>query len=771
MQTKTRIVFRSAMLCLTIQFLNTAAGQRSPETITYELFLTVEPTDAAIRVTSDYPDVGGSLPDVVVYDDDVKNDFDWAADTNCGQTATGRNIVDFDCNKLYTITFAVVGGDVEFEFQWMTCQTNYGYQTATHGFYCLSDNPSGENNRADLEIVYTSQGAFKVRPLDISTPTGKTEYITDYFTSPVDWVWPHDRVAYCGTDTDCLKDASRVNYFISPQVSDSTHYVLSASEFRVPSTGDGYAYTETWTWNNKTIDFASGAELIVKGEFNADGLTLGTQSGSWDGIRFDSGSSGTIESSEITGVSSAYGAIRVFGTSVTIDDVVLKNPSAANGIYVSGSGAFAVIHDTSIEGNDNGVTFTSSAGGQMWRDTLAVNHAAVAAYYYASPYLRSYPDHSAGSNELGGNDNGVIAGNSATVYAGSDTYAGSNQFCPSAAYEDAWAFSSASIEARRNYWPAGSPDVSGTVDTANVLGSSSCVGIARKGSGTLSPFAAIPDITFDERLSIAVDDMHRAAAGPAVETGVALAEVAKRLKEIRADSPGLEPADAALVALFELARLQRNQDQRKYFEDLAWQSGPDQATALGILIQAYQFWGEQSRARETAQTLAKLYPDQWHAFYAGLSLFDMALASSDYGAANEALLLLAARDKIESGRLAAAWSELTRRSQGAFMRPADPRTRLEAATGSSESIIGVAAAYPNPFNPTTTVTFRLDTGASTSVRVFDSVGRQVATLADSWREPGMHAAAWNAASLSTGTYFVVIRAGRSATVLPLVLTK
>ncbi|ARA94059.1 hypothetical protein AWN76_013455 [Rhodothermaceae bacterium RA] len=70
---------------------------------------------------------------------------------------------------------------------------------------------------------------------------------------------------------------------------------------------------------------------------------------------------------------------------------------------------------------------------------------------------------------------------------------------------------------------------------------------------------------------------------------------------------------------------------------------------------------------------------------------------------------------------------------------------------------GVAALlpnYPNPFNPATTLPFRLEHPARLRLTVHDLLGRRMATVAEGFYLPGDHAATWNAEALPSGFYMV-----------------
>jgi enterochelin esterase-like enzyme len=64
--------------------------------------------------------------------------------------------------------------------------------------------------------------------------------------------------------------------------------------------------------------------------------------------------------------------------------------------------------------------------------------------------------------------------------------------------------------------------------------------------------------------------------------------------------------------------------------------------------------------------------------------------------------------------------------------------------------------YPNPFNSTTSLTFRLPLDAThpagASLRVYDVLGREITTLMDGVRTPGIYKVEWDAAAASSGFY-------------------
>jgi hypothetical protein len=66
--------------------------------------------------------------------------------------------------------------------------------------------------------------------------------------------------------------------------------------------------------------------------------------------------------------------------------------------------------------------------------------------------------------------------------------------------------------------------------------------------------------------------------------------------------------------------------------------------------------------------------------------------------------------------------------------------------------------YPNPFNPSTTINFRLAEDSKVSLKVFDLLGQEVATLLNSNMAAGSHQVDFNASSLNSGVYLYKIEA-------------
>ncbi len=67
--------------------------------------------------------------------------------------------------------------------------------------------------------------------------------------------------------------------------------------------------------------------------------------------------------------------------------------------------------------------------------------------------------------------------------------------------------------------------------------------------------------------------------------------------------------------------------------------------------------------------------------------------------------------------------------------------------------------FPNPFNPSTTIRFQLSQSGETTLKAFDLLGRQVATLVEGPLDAGRHQVHFNASHLSNGVYYYTLQSG------------
>jgi hypothetical protein len=79
--------------------------------------------------------------------------------------------------------------------------------------------------------------------------------------------------------------------------------------------------------------------------------------------------------------------------------------------------------------------------------------------------------------------------------------------------------------------------------------------------------------------------------------------------------------------------------------------------------------------------------------------------------------------------------------------------------------------YPNPFNPATQISFQIAERADVLLRVFDPLGREVATLVNEKMTPGYYTRVFDGSELASGVYLYRLQANGYVQTKKLLLTK
>ena len=83
----------------------------------------------------------------------------------------------------------------------------------------------------------------------------------------------------------------------------------------------------------------------------------------------------------------------------------------------------------------------------------------------------------------------------------------------------------------------------------------------------------------------------------------------------------------------------------------------------------------------------------------------------------------------------------------------------------------LSGSYPNPFNPTTSINYGLETDGHVEIMIYDAAGRLVEELMNGHQDGGSYSLTWNASSQASGMYFVKMVAGDFVQTQKLVLLK
>ncbi len=102
---------------------------------------------------------------------------------------------------------------------------------------------------------------------------------------------------------------------------------------------------------------------------------------------------------------------------------------------------------------------------------------------------------------------------------------------------------------------------------------------------------------------------------------------------------------------------------------------------------------------------------------------------------------------------------------------ADLQANAVAARNKYNSLVGItnynselpadfmlSQNYPNPFNPTTNIKFSIANPGLTSLKIYNTLGKEVASLVNQYLQAGSYDADWNAGGFSSGVYFYRLQA-------------
>lgn len=99
------------------------------------------------------------------------------------------------------------------------------------------------------------------------------------------------------------------------------------------------------------------------------------------------------------------------------------------------------------------------------------------------------------------------------------------------------------------------------------------------------------------------------------------------------------------------------------------------------------------------------------------------------------------------------------------------RTSEVSQTSSLSTEFGLSQNYPNPFNPTTRIEYSTPKSSIVNLKIFDILGREVATLVNKEKQAGNYTVSWDASKFSSGVYFYTLQADNFVNTKKLILLK
>jgi hypothetical protein len=92
-----------------------------------------------------------------------------------------------------------------------------------------------------------------------------------------------------------------------------------------------------------------------------------------------------------------------------------------------------------------------------------------------------------------------------------------------------------------------------------------------------------------------------------------------------------------------------------------------------------------------------------------------------------------------------------------ILRAKDVTTSVKQFTHALPDRFELLQNFPNPFNPSTTINYQMPVSGFVTLKVYDLLGREIATLADGYETVGMHSVIFDARSFPSGVYYYTFR--------------
>jgi hypothetical protein len=508
---------------------------------------------------------------------------------------------------------------------------------------------------------------------------------------------------------------------------------------------------------NTTATFLNGSSLIVNGTLTANGSSadnsrtfdfISPDSTTENGIKFNSGSSGTVnyckvqnayrgiyENSESVDITNSvlsyctYG-IYLYSSHPTISQNNIHHNSYA-GIYLVSSPpstAYSVIIKNNYIKNNSqyGVYCTTSSNPQIgnvnntYGNAIENNYYGVFCWNNSIPKIGNYPLSEGGYNN--------IINNTYSVYN----------------------MSSSSVSAMYNWWGSTVPSNFGIAGTGGV-GTSYYL----SSSATIDPYPTLSKTASNYYISGVSDiplfsELNKANQLVASNNLTEAREVCLNLIK---NFPDYSVSYNALNLLKETYTADDISGKKNIYKSLFNSKEKKDIYAMAGLILADI--DKENRLKQIEEVISN---------YAGESIVELALFDKFI------YYYFELNDKENSRAVSNELDGLFPLSQGAieahrilgdkeyFNIFPEEKSFKKTATSTIPTEYSLSDNYPNPFNPTTIINFQIPEDGFVTLKVYDILGREVASLVNADKKAGYYSCDFDASKLSSGVYIYKITA-------------
>jgi len=510
---------------------------------------------------------------------------------------------------------------------------------------------------------------------------------------------------------------------------------------------------DSWKLFAGNYCFSNGTQLIVHGKIDADGATFQAQSGAtWYGITVDGTSKSEFDNCTIKG--GTYGII-VDGSTYWSPDIYYCNIQGNTaGIWIKNNGN-PYVYNSFIKGVNGtaAVWSTNNSDGFFQRCKL----------YGTSTFCHKNDNSSTPCyNYYNSGRNIFDAVNGPTIYVFGGImglYDGKNAIYKSSQNVHFINSTGPHQNARYNYWSGITPQFTGDVDCSsyltqlpNPLGPNWSLSKSSDEQNNDNLLAEAWQSYYNQDYARAkelakniFDENILAASEEEISTEALFLSMKSSLRQGKLQDVENSlllicnnselPKAVVYESLRWLSKIEVNKGNLKKAEELALSVPASSHYGKELLFDAaveiMEKWGDIEKASVILDKLTEKFPD------------------------NETLKEKQLVLNLYSGNLNSFSDSL--RSQ--------PQTLQEPIT------YNLSEAYPNPFNPTTTIIYSIPQPNNVTLKIFDVLGREVSTLVNEFQTEGRYQVQFNASSLASGIYFYRLQTGSYVQTKKLIIAK
>ncbi len=487
-------------------------------------------------------------------------------------------------------------------------------------------------------------------------------------------------------------------------------------------------------------------------------ITIEGQGNSRNGVRFADNSGGTLEHSTIEHLGYGNGVIVQGGSSPTINDNTVQN-NYYHGIivYYNGTGNPTITYNTvSYNGQNSyvGLYFANSTGTVRFND---VNHSRYGIWGRYASSITSGDVGQEGGNLITNNTYGIVATDNSNLDFGLSVPAKNyywgvcNSIYGNTTY-DAISESGAHLYAEYNWWGQYPLDpskfyVDGTSRLDNNYPeqySGDCP-LSEPAASSYQVNNVVTPISPNENFASVIKFIREA------KMQRDYSEAASLCRKLLSNTKALSYHKEVLSLLFSIFQASGDTSIVNYLDNYVASSSDFDVTANLLLASADAAIGKLPEAESIAGKLKRSYPNtdigkQALFIVASLSSFNPAYKSKSAMAVKE--LIRKYGSSLDAGIIAALGSSMNNN----FPKVSNKLSVQGSEKINTDTLRYSIGNYPNPFNPTTTISYQLPKGGYVTLKIYDMLGRKVKTLVSGMKDAGNYTAQFDGTNLASGIY-------------------